>query len=153
MHRYSQEWEKTVKRIGRWIDFQNDYKTLDPTYMESVWWVFKQLWDKGLVYRGFKVRQGFMQIASKPSVQVWSLVGQSHHDYEGMVPPSVCASQLGCPNLINHHALGHAGKEHAAVKRQCCGCRSCRTPLACPRPWQISRPTRITRTRWTRVSW
>lgn len=44
-----------MKRIGRWIDFQNDYKTLDPTYMESVWWVFKQLWEKGLVYRGFKV--------------------------------------------------------------------------------------------------
>ena len=34
---------------------QNDYKTLDPTFMESVWWVFKQLFDKGLVYRGFKV--------------------------------------------------------------------------------------------------
>ena len=44
-----------MKRIGRWIDFENDYKTLDPTYMESVWWVFKQLWEKGLVYRGFKV--------------------------------------------------------------------------------------------------
>lgn len=44
-----------MRRIGRWIDFENDYKTLDPTYMESVWWVFKQLWDKGLVYRGFKV--------------------------------------------------------------------------------------------------
>ena len=44
-----------MKRIGRWIDFENDYKTLDPTFMESVWWVFKQLWDKGLVYRGFKV--------------------------------------------------------------------------------------------------
>ena len=44
-----------MRRIGRWIDFKNDYKTLDPTYMESVWWVFKQLWEKGLVYRGFKV--------------------------------------------------------------------------------------------------
>lgn len=54
--RYSQEWEKTVKRIGRWIDFKNDYKTLDITFMESVWWVFKQLFEKGLVYRGFKVR-------------------------------------------------------------------------------------------------
>ncbi|KAL4432409.1 hypothetical protein ABPG77_001708 [Micractinium sp. CCAP 211/92] len=53
--RYSQEWERIVHRLGRWIDFQNDYKTLDPTFMESVWWVFKQLYDKGLVYRGFKV--------------------------------------------------------------------------------------------------
>lgn len=50
-----QEWEKTVTRLGRWIDFENDYKTLDPSYMESVWWVFKQLYEKGLVYKGFKV--------------------------------------------------------------------------------------------------
>lgn len=54
--RYSKEWEKTVKRIGRWIDFENDYKTLDPSFMESVWWVFSTLYKKGLVYQGFKVR-------------------------------------------------------------------------------------------------
>jgi isoleucyl-tRNA synthetase len=53
--RYSSEWEKIVGRLGRWIDFQNDYKTLDPSFMESVWWVFKKLYKKGLVYRGFKV--------------------------------------------------------------------------------------------------
>lgn len=41
--------------MGRWIDFNKDYKTLDLTFMESVWWVFKQLFDKGLVYRAFKV--------------------------------------------------------------------------------------------------
>ena len=53
--RYSKEWESTVKRVGRWIDFENDYKTMNLSFMESVWWVFKQLNDKGLVYRGFKV--------------------------------------------------------------------------------------------------
>lgn len=53
--RYSSEWEATVKRCGRWIDFENDYKTLYPEFMESIWWVFKQMWDKGLVYRGCKV--------------------------------------------------------------------------------------------------
>ena len=42
-------------RLGRWIDFKNDYKTMYPSFMESIWWVFKQLYDKGLVYRGFKV--------------------------------------------------------------------------------------------------
>ena len=47
--------QKIVGRLGRWIDFKNDYKTLYPWYMESIWWVFKQLYDKGLVYRGFKV--------------------------------------------------------------------------------------------------
>ncbi len=50
--RYSKEWESTVSRLGRWIDFKNDYKTLYPWFMESVWWVFKQLWDKGLIYKG-----------------------------------------------------------------------------------------------------
>lgn len=54
--RYSKEWEKTVNRLGRWIDFENDYKTLDPNFMESVWWVFKQLYEKDLVYQGFKVK-------------------------------------------------------------------------------------------------
>ena len=53
--RYSKEWEKTVLRTGRWIDFDNDYKTLDRSFMESVWWVFKTLWEKNLVYKWFKV--------------------------------------------------------------------------------------------------
>ena len=53
--RYTAEWKATVERMGRWVDFENDYKTMDPPFMESVWWVFKTLWDKGLVYRGHKV--------------------------------------------------------------------------------------------------
>lgn len=53
--RYSNEWEEIISRLGRWIDFRNDYKTLYPWFMESVWWVFKQLFEKKLVYRGFKV--------------------------------------------------------------------------------------------------
>ncbi|KAH8856573.1 Isoleucine--tRNA ligase, cytoplasmic [Schistosoma japonicum] len=53
--RYSSQWEKVTNRLGRWIDFENDYRTMYPWFMESVWWVFKQLFDKGLVYRGLKV--------------------------------------------------------------------------------------------------
>ncbi|WCJ41408.1 Isoleucine--tRNA ligase cytoplasmic [Euphorbia peplus] len=53
--RYVEEWEKVITRTGRWIDFRNDYKTMDLKFMESVWWVFAQLFDKGLVYKGFKV--------------------------------------------------------------------------------------------------
>lgn len=53
--RYANEWENIVTRMGRWIDFKNDYKTLYPWFMESIWWVFKQLYDKGLVYQGVKV--------------------------------------------------------------------------------------------------
>ncbi|KAF8322304.1 hypothetical protein DL93DRAFT_2106240 [Clavulina sp. PMI_390] len=53
--RYASEWKKTIERVGRWIDFEDDYKTLNPTFMESVWWVFGEMFDKGLVYRGLRV--------------------------------------------------------------------------------------------------
>ena len=53
MLKYTEEWRRVVGRLGRWVDFDNDYKTMDPTFMESVWWVFKTLWDKGLVYNRF----------------------------------------------------------------------------------------------------
>ena len=53
--RYTAEWEKTIDRMGRWVDFKNAYKTMDSQYMESIWWVFKTLWDKGLIYEGFKI--------------------------------------------------------------------------------------------------
>ncbi|KAJ2451557.1 isoleucine--tRNA ligase [Coemansia sp. RSA 2336] len=53
--RYATEWRETVERLGRWIDFDNDYKTLNTSFMESEWWAFKQLFDKGLVYRGMRI--------------------------------------------------------------------------------------------------
>ena len=53
--RYTKEWEEYVTRQARWVDFENDYKTLDLPYMESVMWAFKRLHDKGLIYQGFKV--------------------------------------------------------------------------------------------------
>ena len=53
--RYSKEWKSSVKRMGRWVDFEQTYRTMDPSFMESVWWAFKELFEKGLVYEGFKV--------------------------------------------------------------------------------------------------
>ncbi|MDH3704482.1 MAG: isoleucine--tRNA ligase [Acidimicrobiia bacterium] len=53
--RYTREWEETVTRQARWVDFDNDYKTMDLPYMESVMWAFKQLHDKGLVYEAYRV--------------------------------------------------------------------------------------------------
>lgn len=53
--RFDKDWEKIIRRIGRWVDFKHSYKTMDKTYMESVWWAFKSLYDKGLVYEGRKV--------------------------------------------------------------------------------------------------
>ncbi len=52
---YTQDWKKMVDRIGRFVDFDNSYKTMDSTYMESVWWALKNLWDKQLIYEGKKV--------------------------------------------------------------------------------------------------
>lgn len=53
--RYTQEWREIVTRMGRWVDFDNDYKTMDPPFMESIWSVFKSLWDKDLIYEGQKI--------------------------------------------------------------------------------------------------
>lgn len=53
--RYVSEWRRIVTRLGRWVDFDNDYKTMDPDYMESIWWVMKTLWEKGLLYEGYYI--------------------------------------------------------------------------------------------------
>jgi len=53
--RFDKEWEKTIHRMGRWVDFTNSYKTMDLTYMESVWWAFKSLYEKDLIYQGRRV--------------------------------------------------------------------------------------------------
>ncbi|KAM8930507.1 isoleucine--tRNA ligase, cytoplasmic [Pelodytes ibericus] len=81
--RYSQDWETSVTRLGRWIDFKNDYKTLYPWFMESVWWVFKQLYDKGLVYRGVKVMP-FSTACNTPLSNF-----ESHQNYKDVQDPSV----------------------------------------------------------------
>jgi len=52
---YAKQWKEMIDRIGRWVEFDNSYKTMDSTYMESVWWALKSLWDKKLIYEGRKV--------------------------------------------------------------------------------------------------
>jgi len=51
---YAAEWEKVIGRLGRWVDFANAYKTMDLDYMESIWWTFKQLWDRDLIYKDYR---------------------------------------------------------------------------------------------------
>jgi len=84
--RYTKEWEKTVKRLGRWIDFENDYKTMDPAFMESVWWVFKTLFDKGLVYRGYKVMP-FSTACGTPLSNF-----EAGQNYKDVVDPAIVVS-------------------------------------------------------------
>ncbi len=49
------EWEDTIERLGRWVEFQGAYKTMDKEYMESIWWAFKELYEKGKIYEGEKI--------------------------------------------------------------------------------------------------
>ncbi|XP_016353837.1 isoleucine--tRNA ligase, cytoplasmic [Sinocyclocheilus anshuiensis] len=81
--RYANEWETSVRRMGRWIDFRNDYKTLYPWFMETVWWVFKQLYEKGLVYRGVKVMP-FSTACNTPLSNF-----EAHQNYKDVQDPSV----------------------------------------------------------------
>ena len=53
--KYSGEWRRIITRLGRWIDFEKDYKTMDLKYMQSVWWIFKEIYKQGLVYKGCKI--------------------------------------------------------------------------------------------------
>jgi len=53
--RYTKEWQSTVERMGRWVDFSETYHTMDLSFMETVWWVFRRLYSEGLIYQGFKV--------------------------------------------------------------------------------------------------
>lgn len=62
--RFAGEWRTTIDRLGRWIDFDNDYKTMDTSFMESVWWVFKQLFEKDVVYRGYRVMPYSMALST-----------------------------------------------------------------------------------------
>src|SRR6266545_1546761 len=55
VQRYVAEWRSIVTRMGRWVDFDNDYKTMDPSFMESVWWVIQQLWKQGRIYKAHRV--------------------------------------------------------------------------------------------------
>ncbi|MCI5065553.1 isoleucine--tRNA ligase [bacterium] len=53
--RYVEDWRETTERLGRWVDFDRDYKTMDLSFMDSVWWVFRQLWEQGRIYEGARV--------------------------------------------------------------------------------------------------
>ncbi|GMT23809.1 hypothetical protein PFISCL1PPCAC_15106 [Pristionchus fissidentatus] len=81
--RYAGEWEAAVERMGRWIDFKNDYKTLYPWFMESVWWAFSELVKKGLVYRGVKV----MPYSTSCSTPLSNF--EAGQNYKDVVDPAV----------------------------------------------------------------
>ncbi len=73
--RYTSEWKKAITRTGRWVDFENGYRTMDKSYMESVWWAFKTLYEKGLIYEGYNVLPYSPLLASPLSNMEVSLGG------------------------------------------------------------------------------
>lgn len=94
--RYTDLWRETVTRLGRWVDFDNDYKTMDPSFMESVWWVFKTLWDKGLIYEGYKVMPYSWRLGTPLSNF------EANMDYRSVQDPAVTVSLpvLGNENMV-----------------------------------------------------
>ena len=84
--RFATEWRETIDRLGRWIDFDNDYKTMNTTFMETVWWVFKQLFDKGQVYRSYRVMP-FSTALSTPLSQ-----HEAQQNYKETQDPAVVVS-------------------------------------------------------------
>ena len=79
----TENWEKITRKIGRWVDFENDYKTMDIDFMESVWWVFKELWTKGLIYKDYKVLP-YSWAASTPLSNF-----EANMDYREVEDPSI----------------------------------------------------------------
>ena len=98
---YVEEWRKTVTRMGRWVDFDNDYKTMDPDFMETVWWVFKQLWDQGRIYKAHRI----MPYSCKLSTPLSNF--EANRNYQDVQDPSItCRFQiLNQPELANTYFL------------------------------------------------
>ncbi|MCR4278509.1 MAG: isoleucine--tRNA ligase [bacterium] len=79
--RYSEDWREYVKRIGRWVDFDNAYKTMDNNYIESVWWVFSELWKKKMIYKDLRVSL-FCPRCSTPLSNFEIAMDNSYEDHE-----------------------------------------------------------------------
>lgn len=81
--KYTKEWRRIITRLGRFVDFDNDYKTFDKSFMESVWWVFCNLYDKGLIYEGFRV----MPYSARLSTSLSNF--EANLNYQEVQDPSV----------------------------------------------------------------
>lgn len=95
--RYTGEWTEMFKRIARWVDFEDTYATLDNNYMETIWWIFRQIWDKGLIYSGYKsmhicprcetplsnfeVSQGYKDVTDLSATCKFKLLGEKEDVY------------------------------------------------------------------------
>ena len=79
------EWEDTIERLGRWVEFKGAYKTMDPEYMESVWWAFKELYEKGKIYEGEKI----LVYCTKDATPISKSEVAMENSYKEVTDPSV----------------------------------------------------------------
>ena len=104
--KYVSEWRKTVTRMGRWVDFDHDYKTMQPEFMETIWWVFKQLWNQGRVYKSHRI----MPYSWKLSTPLSNFEAGSN--YKDVQDPTVTVRVKVLSGLEN---LGNLGNLDATV--------------------------------------
>jgi len=98
--RYTNEWRRIMTRAGRWVDFDNDYKTMDPDYMESIWWVVKRLWDEGLIYEGHYILPYCPRCSTVLSNHELQLGGYKDvHDPAVTIKFRIKADSKGAPGL------------------------------------------------------
>ena len=86
--RYTKEWEHFVVRSGRWIDFENPYRTMDPEFMETIWWALKSLWDRGLLYESFKC------VPYSPAINTPLSNFEANQNYKDVQDPAVSVRAL-----------------------------------------------------------
>ncbi len=98
VQKYTAEWEVVVRRMGRWVDFKNDYRTMDPEFMESIWWVFNQLWQKGLIYEGYRV----MPFSWKLSTPLSNF--EANMNYQNVQDPAITV-RFKCSDIDNTYIL------------------------------------------------
>ncbi len=114
---YVGEWRRTITRLGRWVDFDNDYKTMDKPFMESVWWVFRQLWDQGRIYRSHRI-MAYDPVLATPLSNFEA--GNNYKDVQDpaitvrfpVAGPSAFPAGTAFPRL-DDHALDASGESRA----------------------------------------
>jgi isoleucyl-tRNA synthetase len=150
------EWRKTVTRMGRWVDFDNDYKTMDPTFMETIWWVFKQLWDQGRVYKAYRI----MPYSWKLTTPLSNFeAGSNYKDVQDPRHHRAALDRAGADGgggpatcSLDHHAVDAAGNLASAPARTSTT-SPCATAGRRRLPAGRGAPARTTRRRRTTRCW
>jgi isoleucyl-tRNA synthetase len=114
---YGADWKKVITRLGRWADMEKAYKTMDLNYMESVWWVFKELWDKGLIYEGYRSMHICTRCETTLSQQE---VSEGYKDIKDLsvVAKFELVSTNYLPTCLPDRQAGQAGESGTNVRKE-----------------------------------